>query len=234
MKKFFLALILFAAVFALVVWADYFYRFSLGQEENSLLAYILSSGEYLLNLVDKENTLQEYKPTDLVELAPLGAPGKYLRRPAYEQLAAMLKAAREDGVEIKIISAYRSFTRQQSIFSFYSRKYKEAARFSAQASHSEHQLGTAVDLGAADTKTDFSANFAQTPPGKWLAQNAFQYGFVMSYPAGKEVITGYIYEPWHYRYIGVEAAKEFRDSGLTLKEFLAKKPQYYQEGLPLE
>ncbi len=118
MKKFFLALILFAAVFSLVVWADYFYRASVGQEENSLLAYILTSGEYLFNSVTKENTLQEYKPADLVELADLGAPGKYLRRLAHDNLAALLKDAKNDRVNLKILSAWRGYLYQKSLFSF--------------------------------------------------------------------------------------------------------------------
>ncbi|TSC53485.1 MAG: peptidase M15B and M15C DD-carboxypeptidase VanY/endolysin [Parcubacteria group bacterium LiPW_39] len=170
----------------------------------------------------------------MVELADLGAPGKYLRRPAHDNLAALLKGAKNDRVNLKILSAWRSYFYQKSLFSFFSRKYKNAASFSAEAGHSEHQLGTTIDFGAGDSKTDLNINFAQTPPGKWLEQNAFKYGFVMSYPAGKEAITGYIYEPWHYRYIGVEAAREFYNSGLTLQEFLTQKPQHYQEELPLE
>ncbi|NLA46732.1 MAG: M15 family metallopeptidase, partial [Firmicutes bacterium] len=103
---------------------------------------------------------------------------------------------------------------------------EEAAnRFSARPGQSEHQLGTTVDFGG--TSADWTTGFANTKQGKWLLNNAHLYGFALSYPEGKESVTGYIYEPWHFRYIGVAVAKEWKESGLVLCEFLKTKPQYF-------
>jgi D-alanyl-D-alanine carboxypeptidase len=81
-------------------------------------------------------------------------------------------------------------------------------------------LGTTADLGSADFGWDLTAGFGATAAGQWLAANAVTYGFVMSYPDGKEAITGYEYEPWHFRYIGAEQAQAWQASGLTLNQFL--------------
>jgi len=216
-------------IFAVVMSADYVYRFLRGEEEKSFLAYILSNGEYLLNLVNKQNSLEKYTPADLVDLAQLGAKGKQIRRLAYDSLTQLINAAKSDNVNLRILSAYRSYEKQKSLFSFYSRFFKNASRFSAEAGHSEHQLGTAIDFGSGNSRTDLTAKFAETAQGKWLLSRAWQYGFILSYPEGKEVATGYIYEPWHYRFVGIQTAKECHDLGLFSYECLSRKPQYYYE-----
>lgn len=195
---------------------------------SQFFAKILRDGDYFLNFVNKENSLDKYAPSDLVELSSLSARGKYIRQAAYEKLAALLSDAKKAGVPVSVISAYRSYDRQKSIFAFWSSRYEDADRFSAEAGHSEHQLGTTIDFGLGDSSVDLDELFGGTPQGRWLSENAWKYGFAMSYPKDKEQITGYIYEPWHFRFIGIEEAGRWHASGLTLSEYLATKPQYYR------
>jgi len=190
-------------------------------------ALILRDGNYLFNLVTKQNSLDRYAPPDLVDLSQLGVSGKYVRSVAYQPLKRLVLGAREEGVWLKIISAYRSHKQQESVFAYWSKYYEDANKFSAEAGHSEHQLGTTVDFGIGDSRVDFEEAFADTPQGRWLGANAWRYGFVMSYPREKERVSGYMYEPWHFRYIGVEAAREVSESGVTLREYLSAKPQHY-------
>ena len=91
---------------------------------------------------------------------------------------------------------------------------------SARPGHSEHQPGTALDLRIVDGPAPWSGDFASTPAGRWLATNAWRYGFVISYPAGKSDVTCYAPEPWHVRYVGKTIAQEVEASGLTLREWL--------------
>jgi D-alanyl-D-alanine carboxypeptidase len=223
-KIIFLGLVVLILIFS----SDFLLRSFQGIPQNSLLAQLLVSGQYILSLVNKENALDKYAPNDLVSLSALGAPGKQIRSIVYSDLQNLLSDAKTNGTELKIISAYRSYATQKSLFASYSKTRKDAASFSAQADHSEHQLGTTLDFGVGNKKTDLTVSFEKTLQGKWLKNNAWKYGFVLSYPKDKESITGYIYEPWHYRFIGIETAKEFQDSELTLQEFLALKPQYYK------
>lgn len=196
---------------------------------DQFFAQILKDGDYAFNIVDKRNSLGGYFPSDLVDLSLLGAPGKSIRRVAYEDLRLLLADAKSRGLQIRVLSAYRSFGRQKFIFSFWSRLYRNAQRFSAEAGHSEHQLGTVLDLGGGDPRTDLRQTFSDTEEGKWLEENAWRYGFALSYPKEKEALTGFIYEPWHYRFIGTEAAREWHDSGSTLREYLLEKPQFFKE-----
>ncbi len=191
---------------------------------------VISDGDYLLALVTKETTLRsDYAPTDLQPIPAYMNPSysMLLRKEALEHLTDLWHAADAEGVTLGIRSAYRSYSTQKGLFQDYASRHGEekANRFSARAGQSEHQLGTTVDFGG--TGVDFQAAYAQTPQGEWLAANAYKYGFAMSYPQNKEHITGYIFEPWHYRYIGVDAAREWKESGKTLKEYLESKPQNY-------
>ena len=193
------------------------------------LAALLKRGDYLLNLVNQQNDLGNYAPSDLVSLEVFGARDEYLREEAYDNLLQMNKNMSGEGLGIEIISAYRSRAQQESIHADYSRRYGEqyADRISAEAGHSEHQLGVTIDFGIGDSRFDLRSAFGDTPQGIWLEENAWKYGFTLSYPKDREHITGFIYEPWHYRYIGKDAAREWRASGYTLVEYLAQKPQFY-------
>ncbi|MGM0652109.1 MAG: M15 family metallopeptidase [Bacillota bacterium] len=191
---------------------------------------VIVDGDYLLALVTKGTTLKSsYSPADLRQIPSHMNPSyeMYLRSEALALLEQLYQAAEEDGVALGIRSAYRSYSTQKRLFNDYASRHgeEEANRFSARPGQSEHQLGTTVDFGG--TAVDFTAEFGQTPRGIWLAENAHKYGFALSYPRNKEDITGYIYEPWHFRYIGVEAAREWKESGLTLREYLEEKPQYF-------
>jgi D-alanyl-D-alanine carboxypeptidase len=154
-----------------------------------------------------------------------------LRAEAATALASLASAAKTEGINVLVASAYRSYDTQTMIYDSEVRGFgqEEADRESARPGHSEHQTGWAVDLGAANKKCEIEACFGETPEGKWLATNAYKYGFVLRYAQGKEPITGYKYEPWHLRYVGVDLATEMhRTNTKTLEEFfdLPAAPNY--------
>ncbi len=141
---------------------------------------------------------------------------------ASAQLQVMFAAAKEQGLSFWVKSGYRSYVDQYIIYNDYVARDGVAAadRYSARPGHSEHQSGLAFDLNS------LTAAFADTPEGIWLAENCHKYGFIIRYPKDKEEITGYMYEPWHVRYLGVEKATEVYESGLCLEEFLGITSEY--------
>lgn len=156
---------------------------------------------------------------------PLRVPGnesmqvRQLISPALEQMFADAKSA---GVPMMLSSGYRSYSFQTSLYNGYVKSHgqAEADTFSARPGFSEHQTGLAVDVEPLDGSCDVSQCFADTPSGKWVAAHAYEYGFIMRYPSDKVAITGYMYEPWHFRYVGKELAAEMRKQGVeTLEEF---------------
>lgn len=185
-----------------------------------------SDGVTLLQLVDKQHPLPEsYAPTDLIPVSGAYiAPGysASLRPEALSALITMLDAAAAAGYDIRVVSGYRSYEDQVTTYQYWVDQLgeEEASRVSAKPGYSEHQLGTTADLGSADFGWDLTEGFGATPAGMWLQNNSATYGFALSYPSGKEDVTGYAYEPWHYRYIGVDAALDWKASGLTLNQFL--------------
>lgn len=191
---------------------------------------VIAEGNYYLALVTKETTLKsDYVPSDLQQVPSFMNPyyDMQLREEALNNLKYLFYFTHKYGISLSIRSAYRSYATQKGLFEDYAIRYgkEEANRFSAKPGQSEHQLGTTVDFGGTDV--DFTAEFANTDQGRWLAKNAHRFGFAMSYPEGMEDVTGYIFEPWHYRYIGEEAL-EWKRSGMTLKEYLETKPQEYE------
>lgn len=166
----------------------------------------MAADPYLLRRVDKRVGLAEsYEPADLVSLDGSGLsvsrPGHRLRKPAFESLVSMDAAARGEGVSLLVSSAYRSYAYQKDLFARNVTELgeKEAARVSAAPGASQHQLGTAADFGS------ITDAFAATKAGAWMAVNAGRFGFSLSYPKGMEEETGYVWESWHYRYIGKTA-----------------------------
>ncbi len=150
-----------------------------------------------------------------------------------EQQKKMLDAAASDGVEITVLSSYREFDYQKILFDKYVNDmgYQAAASLSAIPGTSEHQTGLAVDFGAADGKCTLESCYSSTREGKWLKDNAHKYGFVLRYQLGKKSITGYEFEPWHYRYVGVETATNIYDESPeeTIEEYLGiDYPIYYK------
>ena len=184
-------------------------------------------GEPLV-LVDRSHALpRDYAPGDLASLPDLGVPtvgGRdlMLRREAAEHLGGLISAAAADGEELVVASAFRSYDDQRSTYERLQSIYGPGAdAMSAPPGHSQHQLGTAVDFTNSVAAYQVQPIFGQTSAAWWLQNHATEYGFVLSYPPGKDE-TGYDYEPWHYRYIGPEYAGRLERDGLTLQEFLVR------------
>ena len=139
-------------------------------------------------------------------------------------LLALLETASAAGHRIVVVSSYRSYETQRNTFQYHVDTYglENAVRVSARPGHSEHQLGTTVDFSSAAVGFELVEAFGSTPEGRWLAERAHEYGFILSYPAGMEQVTGYVYEPWHFRWVGRETAAEAHASGLTLGQFLQR------------
>lgn len=151
----------------------------------------------------------DYKPSDLVEVPKrwhYHAQARHrLRRSAARAAVRMFEAARTDGVRLRVASTYRSAAQQRFL---YLRKIARAGfdqNMVAKPGHSEHQLGTALDVTGLDPATALKQRFADTPEGRWLEANASRFGFRFSYPRDSEARTGYGFEPWHVRYMGLEA-----------------------------
>lgn len=165
-----------------------------------------------------------YGPSDLRSTANAGLNGGHLVRAlVIADLTAMARAARAAGARLAVQSAFRSYSTQRSTFAYWSRVsgYSAALKSSARAGHSEHQLGTTIDFRSYGGSAPwYYADWGTSKAGTWLKNNAWKYGFVMSYPKGKTSVTCYSYEPWHYRYVGRPVAATIRTSGLTLREYL--------------
>lgn len=180
-----------------------------------------------LILVNKENPIDKnYKPDDLTEIkyfAPdRSKAGRYMRAEAAEAFHRMVDKAAEEGIVLKMTTAYRSYDFQKILFDSYVEKEGEEAanKYSAKPGQSEHQTGLAVDVSSPSVGYQLSNEYGEKPEGKWLAGHAHEFGFIIRFPKGKEDITGYQYEPWHIRYVGRAAAEEIYEEGLTLEEFL--------------
>lgn len=192
--------------------------------------------EYYTNVVDIDNQDDikvivnkyhkldnDYVPSDLETISSkyqwLGRSNK-LRHDARVAFEEMCAAAAEDGIYIYAGSGYRSFATQKYLYDTYVKKdgFKEAETYSARAGYSEHQTGLAMDIA---NKNGFIS--LGDKEYDWLVNNSYKYGFILRYPKGSETITGYMYEEWHYRYLGKEAAKEIKNTGLTYDEYMARK-----------
>jgi zinc D-Ala-D-Ala carboxypeptidase len=136
-------------------------------------------------------------------------------------LEAMNDALLSAGHKLELISGYRSDSYQKMLYDSHVDQYgqAEADRQSAKPGTSEHQTGLAVDLGRSDKKCDLLECFGALPEGKWLNLHAHEYGFIIRYPKNKEQSTGYMYEPWHLRYVGKELAAELNANSATMEEF---------------
>ncbi len=164
----------------------------------------------------------DYQPWDLVPVSRAGLAGSgRVRKVMLEDLTAMAGAARKAGKGLAVRSAYRSYAEQVATFNMWVRRsgYEQALRFSARPGHSEHQMGTTIDFTTAPDKP-LSTTFGSSPSGRWLANNSWKYGFIMSYPKGKERASCYGYEPWHFRYFGRPVAAQIHESGQVPRRFL--------------
>ncbi len=182
--------------------------------------------DFLLVLVDKTHFLQpDYVPEDLIplkknDLYNISRNDLSLRIPVEKALQVMSQGAKKDGITLLVSSTYRSYDYQKKLFARYVAQDGEALaeRYSARAGTSQHQLGTAIDFGS------ITDEFAETKQGRWLYAHAAEYGFSLSFPAGYEDVTGYMWECWHYRYIGKDACalqkKWFNDIQQYMMEFI--------------
>jgi len=176
---------------------------------------------YVLYQLNPETMVVNYLTVDGILIAnkkfPLSKnydPGRDVQ--ANRALTNMLDAASAAGYNIPVLSAYRSFESQSRIFQLNVDRlgYDQASKEVAVPGYSEHQTGLSFDIGS------ITSSFANTAAFDWLSANADKYGFILRYPKGKEAITGYIYEPWHYRYVGADLAAKIKASGLCLEEYL--------------
>jgi D-alanyl-D-alanine carboxypeptidase len=189
------------------------------------------SGNDLLVLVNKEYKLAStYTPSDLVVVGDdviRRGNSYYLRSIVINDLKSLVNEAKSNGIDLSIVSAYRSYNTQQSTYQYWV-NYNGgcvscADKISARAGHSQHQLGTTLDFSSNEVNDSLGIRFGDTQASEWLKANAYKYGFVISFPQGYEATTGYSYEPWHYRYIGKSNALEMRNSGKILEIYLRSK-----------
>jgi D-alanyl-D-alanine carboxypeptidase len=178
-------------------------------------------------MVNKHRALPaNYVPTDLIQPnVSFSFSGtsekKLLRKPAALALEKLFEHAKSQGILLNGVSGYRSYVTQSSIFNGNVKRqgYAEARRFSAIPGTSEHQTGLAIDVSSPSVGNALEQTFGNSNEGKWLALHCAEFGFIIRYPNGKEAITGYAYEPWHIRYVGVEMAQKIMAKGLTLEEY---------------
>ncbi len=176
-------------------------------------------------LVDTERAVPDwYRPQDLQNISEGGfpfTPGLALRGIVMADLNALREGAAANGTPISIIAGYRSYAQQADLFARRVDEMgsSEAGSRVARPGHSEHQLGTTLDV-TDEGATDVDQSWGASPAGQWIASHAHEYGFIISYPAGAESRTCYDFEPWHLRYVGRDVAAAVIDSGLTLREYL--------------
>lgn len=179
------------------------------------------SEEWNLIVVNRWNEIPEEYVVDLIELSN----GQKVDSRIYPALQEMFDAARAEGIYPVVREGYRTAEEQQEILDDKIQAYinegysraraeKTAEEWVALPGTSEHQLGIAVDINADKSKCSNEEVYT------WLVENAYKYGFILRYPVGKQEITGTSYEPWHYRYVGVEAAKDIHEQGICLEEYM--------------
>lgn len=188
----------------------------------------------LLVLVNKERNLPaNYVPEGL---APPDIPfyfsenieKRWLRPEAARAIEELFAQAKKDGIELVGASAYRSYKTQEALFSRYVGSHGEeaASRFSARPGQSEHQTGLTIDVYHKNITNGLEEAFADTSEGKWVAEHAHEFGFIIRYPKDKEEITGYSFEPWHLRYVGKTVSKELYENNITLEEYFQDESLY--------
>jgi zinc D-Ala-D-Ala carboxypeptidase len=189
---------------------------------------VIQNATNTMALVNKEFALPDgYTPSDLVRPKVAFSFGdqdiekSYLRKEAAAAIELMFSDAVKNGIHLFAVSGYRSFDRQKVVFDAEVNKvgYEKAVQAVAVPGNSEHQSGLSMDISSESAHFGLTEQFGETEEGKWLANNAHRFGFIQRYPKGKEGITGYQYESWHYRFVGVKAATEIFENQLTLEEY---------------
>ena len=174
-------------------------------------------------LVNKYNYLRDdFVPNNLVEMTtPYSKEGIYLVEEARDNFYKLVDKAKEEGLTIRAISAYRGYTYQKRLYDKYVEAdgVNKADTYSARPGFSDHQTGLAIDV---DNTISSFENFTNTKEYQWMLDNSYKYGFILRYPSGKESITTYQFESWHYRYVGLKLAKKIKASNLTFDEYLTR------------
>lgn len=183
------------------------------------------------SLAEVVNKRRPNSPINRVPQDLVGVGTQLMRREAASALVRLRNAAAKAGVPMATVSGYRSHATQTALFNSYVAQYGQAVAetISARPGFSEHQSGLVIDIGNPNGACGLSACFAGTPAGSYAAANAWRYGFVVRYPNGYAYITGYAYEPWHLRYVGVYVAADMRNRGFkTLEQYfgLPAAPRY--------
>ncbi len=189
--------------------------------------YSVNDPASIWTVVNKGRVLpSDYLPANLATpnvalRLPVSNPEMSVSKDAAIAMEKLFAAATSDSLHLMLASGYRSYTEQISIYNAEVQNNGQAGadQESARPGHSEHQTGLAADLEPASRNCELSACFADTPEGKWLAANVYKYGFIIRYQKNKTSQTGYTYEPWHIRYIGVDLAAEINKTGQTLEQF---------------
>ena len=183
----------------------------------------IKNPDSLMVLVNKLNRLQSnYVPHDLEQISlNYATNNKFLRKEAKENFEKLSSDAKKIGYSIIAVSAYRDYDYQENLFNNYVKEKGEnyALKCSAKAGHSEHQTGLSVDVMGSNNDYD---QFEKSKEFDWMKNNSYKYGFILKYPKGKEYITGFKYEPWHYRYVGKDIASIIYTEGITLEEYYKK------------
>ncbi|KAB2338168.1 M15 family metallopeptidase [Cytobacillus depressus] len=189
---------------------------------------IIQNPTNVMALVNKQFSLPDgYAPEDLMRPDVLYSFGDqdiekaYMREEAAKALEAMFTEAKKNNIHLFAVSGYRSYERQKAVFNAEVNTYGEEKAVQAVAipGTSEHQTGLAMDMSSQSANFELSEAFGETLEGKWVAANAHRFGFILRYPKGKEEITGYKFEPWHFRYVGKNAAAVIYEKQLTLEEY---------------
>ncbi|MDD4706476.1 MAG: M15 family metallopeptidase [Bacilli bacterium] len=175
-----------------------------------------------LMLVNKYYYLgEDYEPEDITAISPTYAyEGNKINEEVLAAFKNLAEEAKISGYTILINSSYRDYNSQKEVWESRKALYgtRQADAFAARAGFSEHQTGYAIDV--ADFY-DINDKFGETESFLWMKNNCYNYGFILRYPEDKEEITGYSYEPWHYRYVGIEVAKEIKNLNITFDEYYA-------------
>lgn len=175
-----------------------------------------------LILVNKYYKLENnYVPSNLVTINTKYGYAQQLKKEAYDAFVKMADAASKEGLYLYIRSPYRSYSVQSGLYQSYvnNNGKAEADTYSARAGFSEHQTGLAIDVMAKASANSNLGVFESTREFTWIKEHCYEYGYILRYPKGKEYITGYIYEPWHYRYVGVEVAQKIKELNITYEEY---------------
>lgn len=179
----------------------------------------------ILMLVNKYNHLNsDYSPEVIDVPSTYAYAENKTTKEVLDAFKKMWAAAKSEGLSLIITSSYRTYQTQESLWNRYALAHDEqwADDYAARAGYSEHQTGLALDIVTYNSTMD---NFEESEECKWLEANAYKYGFILRYPKGQEDLTGYAYEGWHYRYVGVDTAKKVHKEGITYDEYYA----YYIE-----